>query len=180
MANLLIPRREALQKLALLVGGTLSLPVQAALLGEKLNSVPIAISADQQALIADLAETIMPATDTPGAKEAGVGDFIVHVIRHTTGKEEQEKFVQGLQKANALSEQAYGKSFAAIDKHRQTEVMGQLARQEKEFFLNLRELTIVGFFTSEVGATKVLQYLPVPGRFEGDLPLKPNQTVWAT
>jgi hypothetical protein len=173
-------RREALQKLAILLGGTLSLPVQAALLGEKLNLVPIDIPDDQQALIDELAETIMPATDTPGAKDAGVGKFIVHVIQDSTSKTGQDAFLQGLKNTNALSQATFGKPFIHLPPAQQQAIVSQLARQEAEFFRNLRELTLVGFFTSEVGATRVLEYLPVPGRFQGDIPLKPGQRVWAT
>lgn len=174
-----IPRREAIQRLAILLGGTLSLPAQAALLGQKINTEPVDLPADQQALIASLAEVIIPATDTPGAKEAGVGSFIVRVIRDCTGKDQQTKFLEGLQKTNVLSQKAFSKPFVELSSLQQTEVVGQLAREEKEIFLSLRELTIVGYFTSELGATKALEYLPVPGRFQGDLPLKPGQRVWA-
>jgi gluconate 2-dehydrogenase gamma chain len=45
-------------------------------------------------------------------------------------------------------------------------------REEKPFILQLNEMTLLGFFTSEVGATQVLQYDPVPGPFKGCVPLK--------
>jgi hypothetical protein len=180
MANQYMHRREALQKLAILLGGTLSLPVQAALLGEKRNFTPIDIPSDQQALITQLAEVIMPETDTPGAKKAGVGEFIVRVIKDCSSAEEQQKFMQGLQKTDTLSQSSFGKPFTGLNLLQQTEVMNTIARQEKDFFLNLRELTIVGFFTSQTGATEVLQYLPVPGRFQGDIPLQSAHRSWAT
>lgn len=180
MANQYIHRREALQKLALLIGGTLSFPVQAALQGRILNMTPIDIPPAQQALIADLAEVIMPATDTPGAKLAGVGSFIVRVIRDCTSAPAQEKFLQGLQTTNTLSQQTFGKVYTQLTNTQQTELMGLLARQETAFFQSIRELTIVGFFTSQIGATQVLEYLAVPGRFEGDIPLKTGQRTWAT
>ncbi|HAK76772.1 MAG TPA: twin-arginine translocation pathway signal, partial [Runella sp.] len=45
--------------------------------------------------------------------------------------------------------------------------------------LRMKELTVTGYFTSEIGATKALEYLPIPGRFEGCVPLKPGQKAWA-
>jgi hypothetical protein len=180
MNHLLMHRREALQKLAILFGGTLSLPVQAALLGEKTNPIPIDIPAHQQTLIAHLAEVIMPATDTPGAKAAGVDGFVVRVIRDCTAKPAQEQFMEGLRKTDAISQSAFSKPFSGLDFPRQTEIVSELARQEREFFLNLKELVVVGFFTSETGITQVLNYVPVPGRFQGDLPLQPGQRSWAT
>jgi hypothetical protein len=180
MANLFMHRREALQKLALFLGTTLSLPVQAALLGEKRDSGPIDIPSDQQALITQLAEVIMPETQSPGAKKAGVGSFIVRVIKDCSSAEEQQKFVQGLQKTDTLSQSTFGKPFTGLNSLQQTELMHTIARQEKDFFMNLRELTLVGFFTSELGASQVLQYLPVPGKFQGDIQLQKGQRTWAT
>lgn len=179
MSTSFIPRREALQRLALLVGTTLSLPVQAALRGEARAEVPLVFSTGQQKLIADLAEVIIPATDTPGAKAAGVEQFISYVIGHCTAPAQQELFQKGLQQTDAFSQSAFGKPFSDLDGSQRTEVVRQLTQREKPFFLSLRELTIVGFFTSEAGATKVAEYLPVPGRFQGDIPLKPGQRVWA-
>ncbi|RRB18465.1 gluconate 2-dehydrogenase subunit 3 family protein [Larkinella knui] len=174
-----MPRREALQRLALLVGATLSLPVQAALRGETTAEVPLIFTAPQQKLIADLAEVIIPATDTPGAKDAGVPRFIGHVIGNCTAPAQQETFQKGLQQTDALSKTAFGKPFSDLDNPQRAEVVRQLTQREKAFFLTLRELTIVGYFTSEAGATQTLAYLPVPGRFQGDIPLKPGQKVWA-
>ncbi|RRB07237.1 gluconate 2-dehydrogenase subunit 3 family protein [Larkinella rosea] len=179
MSTSFIPRREALQRLALLVGTTLSLPVQAALRGETSAGVPLVFAADQQKMIADLAEVILPATDTPGAKAAGVDRFIEYVIGHCTVPAQQETFQKGLQQTDAFSRTAYGKAFSELDPTQQTEIVRQLTQREKQFFQNIRELTIVGFFTSELGATKVAEYLPIPGRFQGDIPLKPGQKVWA-
>ena len=179
MSNQFIPRREALQRLALLVGTTLSLPVQAALRGETSNEVPLVFSAGQQKLIANLADVIIPTTDTPGAKTAGVDQFIGYVIGHCTAPIQQETFQKGLQQTDSFSQVAFGKSFSELDNSQRIEIVNQLTQREKPFFLNLRELTIVGYFTSEIGATKALEYLPVPGRFQGDIPLKSDQKAWA-
>ncbi|CAN5312301.1 lactose 3-dehydrogenase subunit gamma LacC [soil metagenome] len=179
MFNQLILRREALQRLALLVGGTLSLPVQAALRGETSNDVPLVFSAGHQKLIAELADIILPTTDTPGAKAAGVDQFIGYVIGHCTAPTQQEAFQKGLQQTDAFSQTAFGKSFPELDNPQRIEIVNQLTQREKPFFMSLRELTIVGYFTSELGATKALDYLPVPGRFQGDIPLKAEQKAWA-
>ncbi|MCX6218836.1 gluconate 2-dehydrogenase subunit 3 family protein [Spirosoma sp.] len=177
--NPFIPRREALQRLALLVGGTLSLPVQAALRGEVIHATANRFSAEQQTLIADLADVIIPTTDTPGAKAAGVGDFIEYVIGHCSAASQQEAFQQGLKQTDILSRSTFGKSFSALTQPQQTEIVTQLTQQQKPFFLTLRELTIVGYFTSETGATKALDYVSIPGRFQGDIPMKAGQKTWA-
>jgi hypothetical protein len=180
MDDLPICRRQALRRVTLLMGGALSLPVQAALRGESTGQTPVKLTPEQQLLLTELAEVILPTTHTPGAKAAGAGDFIVHVITHCTRAADREKFLEGLQKTDPISRQKFGKAFAQLDAPRRAEVMDALARNEKEFFKNLREMTIVGYFTSEIGATQALEYLPVPGRYEGDIPLKPGQRAWAT
>jgi hypothetical protein len=168
MSTPYLPRREALQRLALLVGATLSLPVQAALRGETTAGVPLVFSDTQNKLVADLADVILPATDTPGAKDAGVHQFIGHVIGHCTVSDQQDLFLKGLQQTDALSQAAYQKTFSQLGVPERTEIVKQLTQREKPFFLILRELTIVGYFTSEAGATQTLAYLPhsgaVPGR----------------
>lgn len=174
-----IARREALQWLAMLVGTTLSMPVQAALRGETNNQTSFTFSAEQQALIADLADVIIPATDTPGAKAAGADQFIEYVIRNCSDVKQQDMFRQGLQQTNVLSQASFGKPFSELISQQRNELVGQLTQREKPFFTSLRELTIVGYFTSEIGATTALNYLPIPGRFQGDVPLKADQKVWA-
>ena len=164
----------------MLTGAALSLPVQAALRGETLNGNPLHFSAGEQTLIAELAEVVMPATNTPGAKAAGVGGFIEHVIGHCSDLKQQETFRKGLQQTDALSQALFGKNFLQLGNPQRINVMAQLAKGEKPFFMSLRELTIVGYFTSETGATHPLDYVAVPGRFQGDIPLKPGQRAWAT
>lgn len=179
LINQLIPRREALQRLALLVGSTLSLPVQAALRGQTSNTISIRFSAEQQVLVANLVDVIIPPTDTPGAKAAGVGQFVEYVIGHCSAASQQESFQRGLLQTDELSKTTFGKPFAELSRAQKIEVVSQLTQREKPFFLSLRELTIVGYFTSESGATKALDYVAIPGRFQGDIPLTPNQKSWA-
>ena len=174
-----IPRREAVQTLLMLIGGTLSLPVQAALLRKTGNLNPGRFSSEEQTLITELAEVIIPTTNTPGAKAAGVGEFISYIIGHCTDTTQQEAFRRGLQQTDALSQSVHGKRFELLDSPQKSGIMGQITRQEKAFFTTLRELTIVGYFTSETGATQALDYVAIPGRFEGDIPLKPGQRAWA-
>ncbi|ADB42521.1 gluconate 2-dehydrogenase subunit 3 family protein [Spirosoma linguale] len=177
--NSFIPRREALQRLALLVGSTLSLPVQAALRGEVISVTADRFSAEQQTLIADLADVIIPTTDTPGAKAAGVGEFIEYVMGHCSAASQQEAFRQGLQQTDVLSRSTFGKSFSELTRPQQTDIVTQLTKLQKPFFQSLRELTIVGYFTSETGATQALDYVSIPGRFQGDIPMKAGQKAWA-
>ncbi len=176
----MIPRRDAIQRLSLLLGGVLSSQLTAGLLGQVLNTgTSVEVTPDQVKLLAEAADTIIPDTDTPGAKAAGAEQFIVRVVRDCYVREEQAKFYDGLAKLDAASRTAHGRGFAELDKAQRKDVMKQTAKGDKAFFLRLRELTIAGYFTSEIGATKALEYLPIPGRFEGDVAMKPGQKAWA-
>ncbi len=176
----MIPRRDAIQRLSLLLGGVLSTQLTAGLLGEVLNTgSSIEVSPAQVKLLADAADTIIPDTDTPGAKAAGVEQFIVRVMRDCYVREEQAKFYDGLAKLDDASRKAHTRGFSDLDAAQRKELMALTAKTDKPFFRQLRELTIAGYFTSEIGATKALAYLPIPGRFEGDIPLTPGQKAWA-
>ncbi len=173
-------RREAVQRITLLLGGALSAQLTAGLLGQVINagdSVPV--SPDQQRLIADVADVIIPTTDTPGAKAAGAEQFIVRVMRDCYPKNEQIAFYDGLARLDAESKTQHGKGFSELGAAGQTEMLKGATVNHKEFFLVMKHLTIAGYFTSEIGASKALEYLPIPGRFEADIPLKPGQKAWA-
>jgi Gluconate 2-dehydrogenase subunit 3 len=176
----MIPRRDAIQRLSLLLGGVLSTQLTAGLLGQVLNTgASVEVTPDQVKLLAEAADVIIPDTDTPGAKAAGAGQFIVRVLRDCYVREEQAIFYEGLATIESASRSAHGRGFAEIDTAQRKELMKQTAKSDQAFFLRLRELTIAGYFTSEIGATKALEYLPVPGRFEGDVAMKLGQKAWA-
>ncbi len=173
-------RRDALQSIALLLGGTISSPVLAGVMGEKTNlGASVTAAPEQEALLAEVADVIIPTTSTPGAKAAGVEKFIVRVMRDCYIKEDQEKFYAGLSKLDADSKTKFGKGFIDLDASQKNEMVKQSTVDNKAFFLRMKELTVTGYFTSEIGATKALEYLPIPGRFEGCVPLKPGQKAWA-
>jgi Gluconate 2-dehydrogenase subunit 3 len=147
-------------------------------------------------LISALAETIIPATDTPGAREAGVSDFIVTMIRDCTDRISANKFIDGLkelqhycqshfqqpfEKCGGPNQQATlqhfeekGKPFKGVIGKAQNRWLG------KSFFTTLKAYTVEGYCTSEAGATKGLAYLYIPGSYHGCIPLQPGQKAWAT
>lgn len=173
-------RREAVQKITLLLGGVLSTELTAGLMGQVMNtggSIPV--SPEMQNLVAEVADVIIPATDTPGAKEAGAGEFIVRLMRDCYQRPEQEKFYGSLAKIETASKAAHGKGFAKLEAGARREILRQAATKDKLFFRLMKQLTVAGYFTSEIGATKALEYLPIPGRFEGDVPMQPGQKAWA-
>lgn len=197
-------RREAIQRTALALGYAVSGP---ALLGvlkgckaaPDLNYTPVFFTKDQALLVAELAEIIMPKTTTPGAKDVGVPAFIDTMLKEVYPQADQERFIKALSDFDTEAQTAYGDSFASCKKEDQVALVKKhhdeaLAKSEvgtsfgwwrsgggaKPFVLEVKELTLLGFFTSEAGATQVTQYNQVPGPFKGCVPLADVGKAWAT
>ena len=130
---------------------------------------PEAVPVDQRSLLEEVVETILPATDTPGAKAARVQVFVDLALA---------RCVPAAGRAAVLSAlRALGAAFvaAAPDARR-----AQLAQIDPVALGLLQELTVLGYFTSQIGATRALAYDPVPGGYRGCIPLAPGQKAWAT
>ncbi|MDH2326921.1 gluconate 2-dehydrogenase subunit 3 family protein [Cereibacter sp. SYSU M97828] len=140
----------------------------------------------------ELAETIIPQTSTPGAKEAGVGLFMAQFVTDCYSPEEQAIFREGLTALDAdgdfmaLTPEARKEMLIALDAEAKEQagrvaLDGQSSGQTKaHYFTMMKQLTLFSFFTSEVGATKVLRYVAVPGRYDGELPYEQGTPAWAT
>jgi len=147
-------------------------------------------------LIAALSESIIPATDSPGAREAGVADFIIKMITSCTPVKEQNTFISGLKAMQDRCRSKYGKPFqhcAPADQEAALLYFEQKGQPFKgaagklearltgrSFFRILKDYTVEGYCTSSAGATKGLAYLYIPGSFHGCIPLQPAQKGWAT
>jgi len=198
-------RREALKRTSMILGYAVSAPVVAAFLDgckakPELNYKPGFFTDDEARMVAEIAEIILPRTDTPGAKDVGVPGFIDALIGEIYSPEEQEKFRKGLAEVNEEARKTYGEAFLDCTPQQQTDFIKKLntqalegsvkgaaqgwwnagSAQERPFILKIKELTLLGFFTSEAGATQVLQYKQVPGPFKGCVPLTEVGKAWAT
>jgi hypothetical protein len=191
-------RREAMLKVATLMGVTLSAPLLSGLVYGKGNLLEIPegyvtplATENQQKMISEIAELIIPTTNTPGAKAAKVPEFIQVLITDCYPEKDQQRFFEGLDKLEADAKRAHGKGFLALTKAQQTDLLKKaeadaLALRQKDpsapapFFPMIKEMTVTGYFTSEVGATKALNYVKVPGAYRGCEPMKPGQKTWAT
>jgi hypothetical protein len=147
-------------------------------------------------LITALAETIIPATDTPGAREAGVGDFIVIMIRDCTDRMSANKFIDGMKDLAQYCRNHFDKPYEQCSASDQQTVLryfekkgtpykgiigkAQDAYLGRSFFTTLKQYTVEGYCSSQPGATRGLSYLYVPGSFHGCIFLQPGQRSWAT
>lgn len=189
-------RREAIQRAAMVLGYAVAAPTMMGILNgckatPELSFKPVFLTEDQARLVAEVAEIIIPKTDTPGAKDVGVPSFIDTMLKDCYKKEDQERYIAGLTEFDNAAKEAYGDLFLSLDADKQAEhvkkvhdaaIAAEKAGEAKDrpFILMTKELTVSGFFTSEVGATQVLQYAPVPGAYHGCVPLAEVGKTWAT
>ena len=184
-------RREALSRVAIIMGGTV-LGAEAFLSGCKTNTKGVTFSKDDVAFLNEVAETIIPATSTPGAKEAKVGEFMTVMVNDCYEEKDQAVFMEGMKKLDDASKKLNSKSFmdstpeqrnallVALDKEAKEYQKAAKPEDPKHYFTMMKQLTLSGFFTSEVGATKALRYVAVPGKFDGSYPYKKGDKAWAT
>ncbi|GAC1588317.1 MAG: gluconate 2-dehydrogenase subunit 3 family protein [Hymenobacter sp.] len=150
------------------------------------------LNPSQVSFLDEVGETILPATQSPGAKAAQVGSFMSVMVRDCYTPADQKIFLNGLTQLDEACKKQHGKGFMACDAAQRTAFLTALDAEQKAFTKNqrkddpshyfrmMKQLTLLGFFTSEVGATKALRYLPVPGRYDGNVPYKKGDKAWAT
>ena len=186
-------RREAISSVTLLLGGTL-LGAEAFLAGCKSPSADLSLSftTNDISFLNEVAETILPATSSPGAKEAKVGDFMTVVVKDCYAGKDQTIFKEGMKKLQEACKKSYGKNFMEATPEQRHDLLVALDKEQKEYqdkkkpedpthyFRMMKELTLWGYFTSEIGATKALRYVAVPGKYEGCIPYKKGDKAWAT
>ena len=171
-------RRTALKNLLIVAGGTILLP--SCVQNGKKVSIPLdnlKISADQEELLAQICETLIPATDTPGAKELGVHQFVLTMVDDCSEKEQQDNFTKGLDEINELSKKQFKNSFLKSTAAQQKELLNRIGKKEFEgkvndFFRTVKGLTIHGYTKSKYVMSNLLVYELVPGRFHGSFPVK--------
>jgi hypothetical protein len=187
-------RREALSAVSVLLGGTI-IGSDLFLSGcrsaaSKVEGLPL--NKAGISLMDEIGETIIPTTATsPGAKAAKIGEFINMYVKDCYDVKDQKIFVDGINTLQADCEKKYGKSFIDLDAAQKKELLTAIDTEQKaykkamkkddqnHYFNMLKQLTILGYFTSEVGATKALRYLQVPGKYDGALPYKKGDKAWA-
>jgi len=187
-------RRDAIKRTAILMGGTIS---ASAMLGvfdgckadPTIGWPPKFCTTEEGQLLEAIAGRIIPRTDTPGAVDAGVPAFIDTMMAEFYQEKEKTAFREGLKTVEADAQSAYGKSFTTLTPEQQDELLTKYDKEafaennkedEPHFFRTIKELTILGFFTSEPGATEVLKYDPVPGDYKGCIPYSEVGRTWAT
>ena len=215
----LLNRREAIRRASAFLGGAAFVGGSGLLAAaERARSASPgatgAFSAEDIALLDEIAETILPATKTPGAKAANTGAFMALMVTDCYSPAEQQAFHDGLRKLDEATNKANGISFIAATPAQRLGVLKELDQEQKRvmdareaadrkrkglaqlpgapaptaeanieapahYFRMMKELALLGFFTSEVGATKALRYVESPGRFDPCIPFTAGDPAWA-
>jgi glucoside 3-dehydrogenase (cytochrome c) hitch-hiker subunit len=211
--NQSIDRREAVRRVSVLLGGMAfigtrplayleehDVHARAALLGESAQGVGQFTAADV-AFLNEVAETIIPATSTPGAKAARVGPFMALMVTDTYYPDDQKVFAEGIRTLDSESQNTNGVAFMnATPKQRRT-LLERLDREAKQYmdamdvaqqsqnasadkqpahyFRMMKELTLLGYFTSKIGCTQAQRYVESPGRFDPCVPYQKGEKAWA-
>lgn len=187
-------RREAVKKMALVMGGVLSAPTLSVLLEscttDKKRTDSKEFSEEEKEMIKRISDIIIPETDTPGAVQAEVPEFIEMMVRETYPEKMQEEFQDGLAAFDKFCQHEYKDNFISLSEEKQKEavidldkqVLGdkELEEEDLQFYRTFKDLTLLGFFTSETGATETLRYVQTPGSYDGCVEYKEGDKVWAT
>jgi Gluconate 2-dehydrogenase subunit 3 len=142
-------------------------------------------------LLDEIADTILPETKTPGAKAAGVGQFIAMMVTDTYDPREQRVFRDGIKTLERESRRENGGKFMASSPAQRLTLLQRIDREAIEYmrqpgsadrphyFRMLKELTLLGYFTSEIGYTQAMRYVETPGRFEPCVTYTVGERAWA-
>jgi hypothetical protein len=231
-----IDRREAIRRVGMLLGGATLVGGSALLTACEREWRPVAggpigaFTADDVALLDEIADTILPETKTPGAKAAQTGAFMALMVTDTYEPRDQQIFRDGLRAVDAASQKAHGASFVAATPEQRLAVLETLDREQKthsdareaarkavvptdtsktaeqfqpdarkqaaagadvgaaaaitadtptHYFRMMKQLAMLGYFTSEIGYTQALRYVESPGRFDPCVPYRAGEKAWA-
>lgn len=187
-------RREALSAVSILLGGTLvggNIFLEGCKTDSKKEGSQWVLTIDDKSFLDEITETIIPATKTPGAKAAGVAPFIVTFVTDCYSDQEKNIFKNGLADIDKQSSAKFNKRFLEATPQQRTELLTVIDQQAKtlmdnkkkddptHYFRMIKELTLLGYFTSEIGSTQALRYVAIPGRYDGNVEYKSGDKAWA-
>lgn len=187
-------RRDLLKLIATTTG--MALVGGEALAYDLIAPVPLSatgFSKEDVALLNEMAEVIIPQTDTPGAKAANVGQIIAVLVADCYTPQQQKIFNDGIATIKLRSQREFREDFLLLTSEQKTNFFNTLNNEaevynreespekaQPHYFTLLKQLTLFGFFTSEKGATEALRYVATPGRYDGEIAYNKGDKAWAT
>lgn len=143
------------------------------------------------AFLDEVGETILPKTQSPGAKEAAIGSFMTVMVNDCYDKNDQKIFHEGIGKLNKACNDMHKTDFMKASAEQRTSLLQSLDKEASDYqktkkkedgahyFTMMKQLTLFGFFTSKPGATQALRHVAVPGKYDGNFPYKKGDKAWA-
>jgi hypothetical protein len=228
-----ISRRAAIERVTALLGGIALVGSEVLLTGCAPRAAAVRFTARDIAFLDEVADTILPETSTPGAKAAGVGPFMAHMVNATYDEREQRIFYEGMRTLDRASRAMHQRSFVEASPEQRLALLQQVDREQKEFmdareaarreraeraaapprpegaaelpdqrregalgtdvgpavaitadapthyFRMMKELALLGYFTSEIGYYQAMRYVETPGHFDPCTPYAPGDRAWA-
>jgi len=190
----LLTRREAILRVSAMLGGVALVGQTAMLAGTRRSEAQAreALFTDADiALLDEIAETILPETGTPGAKAAAVGPFMAMMVADVYFDRDQGVFTAGLKAVDDRCQSENGAGFMTVSPAERLALLEELDVEQHEymnsdeerdsahFFRMMKELALLGYFTSEIGYTQAMRYTETPGRFEPCTDYEPGEKSWA-
>ena len=173
-------RRTVIKNFIYIAGGAALLP--SCLHEQQGASIPLKnlrMNGGQEQLLGEVVGTIIPTTDTPGAKDLGVHQFAMVMLDDCHSKEDQEVFVKGLDQVNSLAKKQYNTSFIKCSAPQREALLTAIENKQadgdvQKFYPMVKNLTIQGYLNSRYVMTNITKYQLVPGRFKGCVPVQKN------
>lgn len=187
-------RRDALGRVSLLLGGTI-IGSEIFLYGCKPDTMQLStveFTPNNILFLDEVGETIIPTSDSsPGAKAAKIGEFMKVIVTDCYEAKDQEIFLAGIGQLNDAAKAKYSKDFLDLSPEEKLDFLNGIDQEAKtysdsrqpdspnHYFTMMKQLTLWGYFSSEVGATQALRYVETPGRWEGCIPYEKGEKAWA-
>ena len=176
-------RREAIQRTTLLIGTALTPGLATAILGGctpkiELGWSPRFLSEEEAAITGQIADRIIPKTETPGALDVGVDQYIDGMLLDVYSEEDGNSFKEGIGKINKYSKEEFGNNFLKLEPEEVDSMLKKFESEKERVFQICKELTLIGYFTSEQGIKSNFEYRPIPGSYEPCLDYNSGDKVW--
>ncbi len=148
------------------------------------KSVTPILNSNERSLLTELTGTIIPETGTPGASQAGVPEFIEHLLNAWYEPADRNRFKSGMEALTGRCQSQLDKNFSELPEAERVALLTMVEADEPDtepgkFISWMKELTVLGYYTSEIGATQELNYLPVPGPYRGCVDFSEVGRTWA-
>ncbi|WP_020527001.1 gluconate 2-dehydrogenase subunit 3 family protein [Flexithrix dorotheae] len=187
-------RRDALSRVSMILGGSI-IGAEIFLYGCKEGTPQLSnieFTANNISFLDEVGDTILPNTaSSPGAKAAKIGEFMKVIVTDCYEEKDQKIFLEGISKLNDFAKENGGDDFLSFTPEKKKEVLEKLDKEAGEYSKNkkpedpnhyfrmIKELTLWGYFSSEIGATQALRYVETPGRYDPCMPYKKGDKAWA-